>query len=296
MGDKLRCSLGLCGVLLSVAVLRADATARSGHISMVLVRDTFVLVPVEINDTGPFLFLLDTGASSTLMSERLARRLDLVVTSHQPIDTLAGAAVIRAGHIESLRLGGSEWTDLDVSWTDLRPLQNLDRRIEGVLGLDVLAHVDFLIDFRAKSVSLLPAAEAERTVEGHKTPMHVIGQHLGVKGTLDGRESRPLSLVLDSGASDLILYTSRVAPADVAGASRLGPAQLDTLAGRRPVSMVRLACLVLGQTSLRDVIAGMVEEPEGDRPEDGLLPLRLFRRIYLAPSAGYVIFNPRPSS
>jgi hypothetical protein len=53
-------------------------------------RAALALVPVYINGKGPLPFALDTGASRSLMTEQLARRLHLTI--HGPSTVAAGVA------------------------------------------------------------------------------------------------------------------------------------------------------------------------------------------------------------
>ena len=69
------------GVVIAVALV-VPAPARSGettgrHIPLRVVAGRLLIVPVRIDGTGPYPFLLDTGATRSLVDEALADRLRL---------------------------------------------------------------------------------------------------------------------------------------------------------------------------------------------------------------------------
>ncbi len=69
--------------------------------------DTMVLVPVRVNGRGPYDFVLDTGASSSTVSETLMRRLRLPrtgATAH--VRGVAGDTVVPVVTVRRWTLGG----------------------------------------------------------------------------------------------------------------------------------------------------------------------------------------------
>jgi len=98
---------------------------------------TIVLVPVYIQGRGPYRFLLDTGASVSVVDDALADQLALEPTGTrsavQGAMTRGVAQMVRVNHWrlgESLELGSDELAVLDVGEQPVR--------LDGLLGSDQL--------------------------------------------------------------------------------------------------------------------------------------------------------------
>jgi hypothetical protein len=55
----------------------------------------------------------------------------------------------------------------------------------------------------------------------------------------------------------------------------------------------QLATLALGDTRLRNLQIYLTGRIEASRPEDGILPTRLFDAVYVNNAKGFLILNPR---
>jgi predicted aspartyl protease len=130
----------------------AAGRSRSGEVSVPLkvinrLGGTVVLVPVRVNGRGPFDFILDTGASSSTISESLSRRLDLPDTGETAHisgvagDTVAPIVTVRRWTLGGQRLHGRDLPALDLdSDPGAGPVNGLlgsdERRRFGVVRLD----------------------------------------------------------------------------------------------------------------------------------------------------------------
>ena len=99
----------------------AGAAAPPGKtwpIRVRIIHDRFVLVPVMVNGTGPYSFLLDTGATSTMLSPALASRLRLSAAGSAVQETATHAgpvALVQA----SIAVGPVAREDVEVIATPL---------------------------------------------------------------------------------------------------------------------------------------------------------------------------------
>lgn len=106
----------------SVAVEGQRVTARS--VVRISVRENGrLLVPVSINGKKECRFLFDTGATISVVSERLATKMGVSVKSTVRVQTFAGAVSLAVGQVDTLQVGnhsivGSEVLigDLGNSW------------------------------------------------------------------------------------------------------------------------------------------------------------------------------------
>src|SRR3954464_12064202 len=92
-------------------------------ITFKLVSNYLVVVPVRVNDEGPFDFLLDTGTNTTLLTPELARRINLRATSRIPLITLSGTEMLPRAMLDSLALGTKSLKHLEVIFDDLRGIR-----------------------------------------------------------------------------------------------------------------------------------------------------------------------------
>lgn len=252
---------------MSIALNGAVTLRFSG--SHVLVDDVYV------NGRGPYRFLLDTGAESTSVSPELADRLGLVMDYRVQVVTLNGSRHTCATKA-NITLGNAAAREAEVLVQDLSRAQSLDPLVVGVLGQSFLGRFRHRIDFRA------------RTLTFAEDPALFLGKRLSLE-RLDGGfaiwEGRR-RLILDSGAGMLTLFGD--VPPDF---RHHRDAVLGTTTGSRKVPVGELSALRIGEALLRNVPVAVAGAQ--DREADGLLPLALFRSVYIDPLEGWVILNPR---
>lgn len=117
-----------------------------------------LVVPVHINDAGPFDFVLDTGATFTCINESLVDSLELPGQGGQ-IGLGAGvgsAGRVRLVALDSLRVGNARAYDLTACALDLASLQQLDLQIDGLVGLNFLKEFQIMLDFDRQIVRFSP--------------------------------------------------------------------------------------------------------------------------------------------
>jgi predicted aspartyl protease len=108
-----------------------------------------ILLPVLVNDEGPFDFILDTGAGTSLLSTELAKQLDLTVISSREGQTAGGKVSVSLAKVRSLAVGEVKLTDVDVGIVDLSQIgQAVNAKIDGDLGYNFLKHFRITIDYR----------------------------------------------------------------------------------------------------------------------------------------------------
>lgn len=97
-------------------------------------------------------FLIDTGASPTVLDPRLAKKLRLQKTTAS-IAVLGGRVQAEKAIVPDLELGPARRDRLFVSIKDLSFLeQALSIRIDAEVGLDVLGQSPFVIDYSAHEI------------------------------------------------------------------------------------------------------------------------------------------------
>src|SRR3954453_14218260 len=139
----LHASVGvLLATALALSAISSQAKARCpGNISGIrsrLVANALLVIPVKINQSGPFDFMVDTGSQLNVIDPALAAQLNL--KSQGTVGLVATAAYSQAsvGELDSLEAGSHRVFKPLAVVQDLGPIQAADPRIRGVLGENFL--------------------------------------------------------------------------------------------------------------------------------------------------------------
>jgi hypothetical protein len=123
---------------------------------LVMQDDTALFVPVMVNNQGPFYFVLDTGASSSVVNRRLARRLKLHRTGETDLMRgVTGEAEVSIVTVDRWSVGGRLLHGHALPALNLRMGGPGLGPVGGLLGADELRRFGVVsIDFRHKQLRL----------------------------------------------------------------------------------------------------------------------------------------------
>ncbi|MBX7483617.1 aspartyl protease family protein [Qipengyuania sp. 6D47A] len=127
-------------------------------------------VETYVNGEGPFRFVVDSGADTSVVGERLAGRLSLPSGDAVLLHGVTESRVVDSVIVESLRLGPTTTTDLELPVLDERDLGG-----DGMIGLDALVEQRLMMDFDERII----------TVDDAFTPAPFNDRMIVVKGRLD---------------------------------------------------------------------------------------------------------------
>jgi predicted aspartyl protease len=117
----------------------------------------FILLPVLVNGSGPYRFLLDTGASSSVLSPKLSAELGI---SGQPVEALGVMGTPQAvlATLDSLRVGGYTVPGLEVAIIDIFGYTSnaAGVAVDGIIGYSFLKQFVVEIDYPKRRLDLLP--------------------------------------------------------------------------------------------------------------------------------------------
>lgn len=257
-------------------------------VQFTLVRNYLIVVAVRVNDTTTADFLLDTGTNTTLIETGFARELGLQAKDRMELVTIAGTQIVLRAFLSALTCGEKTARNLEVLVSDLRAVRSVLPKVRGVLGQNFLSQFNFLVDFTTRRISFPAtpephwcAAELPFTLED---------------GRLLVTLQPGLRFLLDSGINELVLFAGdkRKGEFDWA-APPLQPMQLRSDAGQTNAQQGVVRRLRVGSLQLQNLPLTLLSATpqEMGRVEEGLLPLSLFRGVYVDYARRRLLLNPQ---
>ena len=261
----------LCNPLLaqskSVAAL-AETKPVSNHaveLPIQLYRDYLVVVEGSIGNLEKLTFIIDTGAYPSMIDQRIATALGLRETDGK-VALVNQSVRTKLATLPSVGVGPARVESVPVLVQDLSSIEKtLGRRIDAVVGLDVLGKNSFSIDYRTKRLRFGPVERTRSTVLFEtRTPFVIVEVRL---------HDQPVRLLVDTGASALMLFQSRLKDAISLLAGRT--AKATNVGGDFQRQPVLIADTRLGKEEFGPLTGFVVADQRDDgRDFDGLLSVR----------------------
>ncbi len=258
--------------LLLVFSIIIAAVPAFGEVKM-QVRDGLPIVEgVYVNGHGPYRFLLDTGTNVDLIETKLARSIGLRATFQKELGSASGATTVSGGDGFEVALDLARADQQEFLFLGMEAIRDRWPDVQGVLGQEFLSRFDYLLDLRSKRLEFRKQdCIGTRTRFTMTIGRPVISTSLG-------------DLVLDSGAGRLVLFG--VEP-EMVGSDK---SALKTVAGSHAIGAVSSKPLVIeGRRIWPGETLALPRAPEPG--VGGLLPVSLFKRIYVSNSEGYVVLE-----
>jgi predicted aspartyl protease len=196
-----------------------------------------ILLPVRVNDRGPFDFILDTGAGTSLLTPELAKQLKVKIIGSKEGQSAGGSVAVSLGKADSLAVGDARIDDVDLGIVDLAHVgKTIGAKIDGDLGHNFLKHFRVTIDYRDCEIRFDDPKRVESF--GAKTelpirlaspakPLILIDVHANGRG--------PFQFAIDTGTSTTAITPQLAKELGVAnspiGAGTTAGAQVDVTAG-----------------------------------------------------------------
>jgi hypothetical protein len=268
-----------------------------------LVQHALIVIPVRINQAGPFDFMVDTGSQVTLIDPSLAAQLDLKPQSKVALVSVASYAQASATVLDTLEADSKVVEKTPAIVQDLRPIQAADPRIRGVLGESFLAHFDLFVDYQHKLLCLDETSAMRNGVRGEHIPFVPpqypedelpFMERLVISVRLSGTGRRPILLQLDSGSDGLILFARSEANSTLLRQATL---QVDGVTRKQcafavlPPQDMQIGTRTLSHVYFVTPVS--VEQNVPTMETDGVLPTVLFQRVFISGLGHYVVFDPK---
>jgi predicted aspartyl protease len=152
-------------------------------------------VPVRLSGTGPYRFLVDTGADRTAISRQLAAQLNLVRGISAELHSVAGVSMVSTATVPNLQL-----THNPMRIVDAPLLDSANMGADGILGVDSLRSQRVTFDFTAQTMSIVPSATRDFAEEPGTIVVQANRRNGRLVVTDAAANGLQLTVVLDTGS------------------------------------------------------------------------------------------------
>jgi hypothetical protein len=266
------------------------------------VQRSLIVVPVEINHTGPYDFMVDTGTQLTTVDPALGSALHL--------KTEGTAGIIGVGHytrapltqLDSLQAGSHAVDSVLAVIQDPGQVQRTDNRVRGIIGTNFLAHFDVLFDYAHSLLCLDEGKLMQANVKGARIALAraphperdlPFMDRLIVPVNVSGTKGQ-LLMELDSGSNAPMLYEAgKELTRALFVSAPLHTRGTDGI--EREFAVLPPQDVQIGGQVLHRIPFVAPMNPGRDVPKvdfDGLLPTVLFQRVFISHADHYVVLDP----
>ena len=156
--------------------------------------DTRMTVAVKVNDTGPYRFVVDSGADTSVVGQRIAKALALPAGRSAILNGITATSRVERVLVDRLTIG-----DTHVPNLELPVLAERDLGGDGMLGIDALAEQRLMLDFEKRLIKIEDASRPAPRYDGEivVTARLRKGQLILTQARANGKL---LSAVIDTGS------------------------------------------------------------------------------------------------
>jgi hypothetical protein len=272
--DSLRAPVAVDAALFQppTAVTKDFRFLGSGSSATIPMRysERHVWLKVSINGSPPEDFLLDTGASVTVIDSAYAAKLGLVSQG-----SMQGSGAGSEGHfafsrVQTLRVEGKAGEGVELSSQNVvvAPLSPylaayFWRDTPGVLGYDFLSRFVTAVDYEGQTLTITDPEHFQYEGKGKAIPMSLSNGVPVVHGSLDGHYDGDFRLDVGSGSS-VDLHTPFV---ERYGLQKKITKKVETqgagFGGSIAIDMTRMSRFVMGPYVIEDPIVGLSRATSG---------------------------------
>jgi len=193
-----------------IAMLRpihgADMRFASGTSALAIPFDLHgnnIYLSVSVNESRPLSFLLDTGASHSILSLQHARSFEMSLERLDKVDRGIGAAYPDpylitdsvSFHLPGVTFSGDKAVaiSLDSARKCLQSAGTVARDIDGIFGQDFLSKAVVVIDYPARRINLYAPENYSYTGKGTSLALEIDSQLLFVRAQLKAPGRQPVT-------------------------------------------------------------------------------------------------------
>lgn len=237
---------------------------KAQSISFSLVRN-LIIIPIYINDKGPFDFILDTGVNPMIVTDSTLKESLKVpfpraikisgYGNFEGVDAFLGST--------SVKIGDAEAENIPTVFlkNEVLPLSGfVGKKIYGLIGYNFFNSFLVKVDYTNKALKF--ASEAKKIkLKGEKIPLELIQNkpYIALKIEQDGLATKTIKALVDCGASHSISLESLDGKAFPQPIFTMNANLGNGLTGRVNGRIGRLTTLKLGSFLFKEVISNYPE-------------------------------------
>lgn len=300
---RLIIALGCSTVALPVMHAEPHCPGNVNSLPLRLVLRSQIVVPVMINHTGPYDFMVDTGAQVTTVDPPLAAELRL--QTHGSAGVVGVGVYARASltRLDSVEAGSHAVENVLAVIQNLGQTQLADHRVRGVLAGNFLEHFDLLIDYPHEMLCLDDSTQMRSKIRGQRIaltaqpfsqPGSMKPEKLIIPVHLSGMEKPQVLLQLDSGTNAPLLYDAGKDLSHLQSVNAILQSR-GTDGQQHAFAVLQEQDVQVGPHSLHHIsfVTPVIRTAGVPRSDvDGLLPTLLFQRVFVSYTDHYVVLDP----
>ena len=213
-------------------------------------------VEVRVNGRGPYRFLVDSGADSSVVGLRIARDLQLPAGTRAVLHSMTASTVVDRVLVDELSFGPSTIRNLEVP-----ALAEWDLGGAGMIGIDALVEQRLMMDFEKRLIKVEDAREKAKMLDGEiiVTARRRRGQLILTQVSAAGL---PVEAVIDTG-SEITIGNLALRDKLIRGnRNKFVTVEATGVTGVTiPLQLARIAELELGSITLRNVPMAFADVP-----------------------------------
>jgi predicted aspartyl protease len=243
-------SLSIPSLPQGVAPSTSVETASVSEMPFRLSSGYLIEVEGRIGDQGKLKFVLDTGATITIVDQKIADKLKL---DRRPAESFNFDRKLKweSAMLPELQFGPVHATNIAVFIGRLAEYSEFAKNADAVIGMDLLKFTNFSIDFDIHKITFhastqkVPAVAADPLLQSPILEVQVQGH--------------PVRLIVDTGLAGIVLYEERLRK-HVPGLRTTGHLTDATMGGRVQAKQAVIPDVLFGNTN-HDVTALLVASP-----------------------------------
>jgi predicted aspartyl protease len=212
-------------------------------------------IAVDVNGTGPYRFVVDSGADSSVIGTRIAKALQLPQGTPVTLNGMTGTSIVPRVLVDRLGLGSTYVSDLE-----LPVLAEHDLGGDGMLGIDALSEERLMLDFEKRLITVEDASKPPLRMDGEivVTARRRRGQLILTEVKANGRT---INAVIDTG-SEVTIGNSALREQIIRRGTKVEKVEMTGVTGVSvELDLVRVNEIRMGSVILRNVPIAFADVP-----------------------------------
>jgi len=292
-------------IVLTCAAL-TSASGEQPHETAFDLHGNVIFVKASVGNSPPLDMALDSGTVRTTLDETVAEELGLDLSLKAQSSGARGMQEVSVIKDQTLRLCGVDVTEpMMISYPLDFLSKQIGRRVDGIIGVELLRRHVVEIDYPARQIRVLPPAAFAYAVSGEVVPVTYDRRRLPlITGAVTpfGRDSIPVRFQVDTGgaSSYVMFWKGFIEKHDLAAGSRdLKAVRVTSFGGATTQKQGRVQAIQIGKIVVTEPEVGLNDFQYGDPSvfdaNLGSAFLKQFKVIFDLPHDRIILEQPAAS-